>query len=109
LGFPTMYAIIISGGKQYKVAKDAIIDVDLLHVEEGSDFETDQVLFVKTGENDCKVGAPLVAGAKVTGKVIKSFQGKKVVIFKMKRRKTYRKKQGHRQQYTRIQITGIQA
>ena len=104
-----MYAIILTGGKQYKVAKDAIIDVDLIQAEEGSDFETDQVLFVKTGENACKVGSPLVEGAKVTGKVVKNFKAKKVIVFKLKRRKGYRKKQGHRQQHTRIQITGIEA
>ncbi|PCI23657.1 MAG: 50S ribosomal protein L21 [SAR324 cluster bacterium] len=103
-----MYAIIKSGGKQYRVEKDGIITVDLLQAEEGSDFNTDQVLFVKSGENEFKVGAPLVEGAKVTGKVLSHFKGKKIVVFKKKRRKGYRRTQGHRQNYTRIQITEIQ-
>ena len=103
-----MYAIIRTGGKQYRVAKDAHIDIDLLPLEEGADFSTTEVLFLKTGENAFKVGSPLVAGAKVTGKVVKNFKDKKVRVFKKKRRKGYRKTQGHRQQYTRIQITGIE-
>jgi len=103
-----MYAIIRTGGKQYRVAKESIIDVDLLPLEEGADLEINDVLFLKTGENDFKVGTPLIEGAKVTAKVVKSFKDKKVIVFKKKRRKGYRKTQGHRQQYTRIQITEIQ-
>ena len=103
-----MYAIIKTGGKQFRVEKDSVVTVDLLHQEEGSDFETDQVMFVKTGENDFKVGTPYVKGAKVLGKVLNHEKGKKVVIFKKKRRKGYRKKTGHRQQYTKVQITDIQ-
>lgn len=103
-----MYAIIKTGGKQYRVAKDDILTVDLLDQEEGSAFESDQVLFVKTGENDYKVGNPFVDGAKVSGKVLNHFKDKKVVVFKKKRRKGYRKIAGHRQNYTRIQIADIQ-
>jgi large subunit ribosomal protein L21 len=103
-----MYAIIKAGGKQFRVEKDSTITVDLMHQDEGSDFESDQVLFVKTGENDCKVGTPLVEGAKVLGKVLNHEKGKKIVIFKKKRRKGYQKKTGHRQNYTKIQITEIQ-
>ena len=103
-----MYAIIKTAGKQYRVEKDGFIDVDLLKQDEGSDFETDQVLFLKTGENECKVGNPFVEGAKVAGKVVSHYKGRKIVVFKKKRRKDYRKKQGHRQNYTRIQITDIQ-
>jgi len=104
----TMYAIIKAGGKQYRVAKDSILTVGKIDQNEGSVFESDQVLFVKTAENDFKIGTPLVAGAKVTGKVISHFKGKKVVVFKKKRRKKYRRKAGHRQDYTRIQIDDIQ-
>ena len=104
-----MYAIIKTGGKQYRVQKESIITIDLIDQDEGSNFETDQVLFVKSGENDYKVGTPFVAGSKVSGKVLNHFKDKKVVIFKMKRRKGYRKKQGHRQNYTRVQITDITA
>lgn len=103
-----MYAIIKTGGKQYKVEKDAIITVDLLNQEAGSDFETDQVLLAKTGENDVKVGTPVIEGAKVTGKVLEHTKGKKIVVFKKKRRKGYRKTMGHRQNYTLVQITNIQ-
>jgi large subunit ribosomal protein L21 len=102
-----MYAIIKTGGKQYRVAKNDILSVDLLDQEEGSVFESDQVLFVKTGENDYKVGTPLVDGAKVSGKILNHFKGKKVVVFKKKRRKGYRKIAGHRQNYTKIQIAEI--
>ena len=103
-----MYAIIKTGGKQFRVAKDSVITVDLIHQEEGSDFESDQVLFVKTGENDYKVGNPFVAGAKVVGKILNHEKGKKVVIFEKKRRKGYQKKTGHRQNYSKVQITDIQ-
>lgn len=104
-----MYAIIKTGGKQYRVAKDDILTVDLIDQEEGSAFESDQVLFVKTGENDYKVGNPFVDGAKVSGKVLNHFKDKKIIVFKKKRRKGYRKIAGHRQNYTRIQISDIQA
>ena len=103
-----MYAIIKTGGKQFRVEKNAVITVDLLHQDEGSDFESEQVLFVKTGENDCKVGTPFVKGAKVLGKILTHEKGKKLVIFKKKRRKGYQKKAGHRQKFTKIQITDIQ-
>ncbi|NQU62995.1 MAG: 50S ribosomal protein L21 [SAR324 cluster bacterium] len=103
-----MYAIIKTGGKQYRVAKDDIVTVDLIDQEEGSAFESDQVLFVKTGENDYKVGTPFVEGAKVSGKILNHFKDKKVIVFKKKRRKGYRKTAGHRQNYTKIQIADIQ-
>lgn len=103
-----MYAIIKSGGKQYRVEKNSIISVDLLHQEVGAAFETDQVLFLKSGENDFKVGSPYVAGVKIIGKVLSHDKAKKVVIFKKRRRKGYQKKTGHRQNYTKIQVTDIQ-
>ncbi|MBT4288256.1 MAG: 50S ribosomal protein L21 [Deltaproteobacteria bacterium] len=103
-----MYAIIKSGGKQYRVEKDTVLAVELLNQEEGSENDTDQIIFVKSGENEYKVGTPLVEGAKVTYKVLSHYKGKKVVIFKRKRRKGYRVKTGHRQQYTKIQISNIQ-
>lgn len=103
-----MYAIIKTGGKQYRVSKDDILTIDLIDQEEGSTFESDQVLFVKTGENDYKVGTPFVEGAKVSGKILNHFKDKKVIVFKKKRRKGYRKIAGHRQNYTKIQIADIQ-
>ena len=104
-----MYAIIKSGGKQYRVEKDSVLTVEKLDQDEGSVFESDQVLFVKTGENEFKTGTPYVNGAKISGKILKHFKGDKIVIFKMKRRKNYRRKTGHRQNYTQIQITDITA
>jgi len=103
-----MYAIIKSGGKQYRVEQDSIVTVDLLNLEEGSDAETDKVIFLKKDENDFQIGTPVVSGAKVTFKVLNHFKGKKIVIFKKKRRKGFRKKTGHRQNYTKIQISSIQ-
>ena len=103
-----MYAIIKTGGKQYRVEKDMVITVDLLAHEEGAAFETDQVLFLKSGENDYKTGAPMVSGAKVTGTVLGHGKAKKIIVFKKKRRKGYKKKQGHRQDFTKIKITDIQ-
>jgi large subunit ribosomal protein L21 len=104
-----MYAIIKTGGKQYRVTKDTILTIDRINQDEGADFESRQVLFIKTGENDFKVGTPFIDGAMVTGKILAHIKGEKVVIFKKKRRKTYRRKAGHRQCYTRIQINDIQS
>ena len=103
-----MYAIIKTGGKQYRVEEDHTIIVDLLALDEGSTFETDQVLLVKSGENEYKVGTPFVKDAKVAGIVLNHLKGKKIVVFKKKRRKGYRRKMGHRQNYTKVRITDIQ-
>jgi len=102
-----MYAIIQSGGKQYRVEKESVVTVDLINQEEGANFETDKVLLVKSGENDVKIGTPFLKGAKVSGKILSHFKDKKVIVFKKKRRKGYQRKQGHRQNYTKIQITSI--
>lgn len=104
-----MYAIIKTGGKQYRVEKESVITIDLLHEDEGSDYEFDQVLFLKTGENDFKVGTPFIDGAKVTGKILNHGKAKKIVVFKKKRRKGYQRKTGHRQDYTTVKITDIKA
>ncbi len=101
-----MYAVIETGGKQYRVNEGDIIRVEKLPAEVGSDIEFEKVLLVGSGE-DVKVGMPLVDGAKVTGKVVEQDRGKKIVVFKMKRRKNYRRKQGHRQDYTGIRIDRI--
>lgn len=102
-----MYAIIKTGGKQYRVEQGSTITVEKLSLEEGATFETDQVLLVKDDSNNVTVGTPAVEGAKVTGKVVEHFKDKKIVVFKMKRRKGYRLKKGHRQNYTKIQIENI--
>lgn len=97
-----MFAVIKTGGKQYKVAENDVIAVEKLDGEAGSAITFDQVLMV--GD---KVGAPVVDGAAVTGEVLEQFKADKVIVFKKKRRQNYRRKQGHRQQQTLVKITGI--
>ena len=101
-----MYAVIKTGGKQYKVAAGDKIKVEQIPADVGTEITLDQVLMVGEGES-VKLGKPLVAGATVTAKVVAHGRGDKVHIFKMRRRKHYRKQQGHRQNYTELEITGI--
>jgi large subunit ribosomal protein L21 len=100
------YAIIESGGKQYKAVEGAAIEVDLLDVEIGASVALDQVLLLADG-GEVHVGAPTVAGAMVSGKVVDHVKGPKVVIFKYSPKKRIRVKTGHRQKYTRLQIESI--
>jgi large subunit ribosomal protein L21 len=102
-----MYAIIKSGARQYKVQPESVIAVNRLELAEGAAFETDQVLLVGGEGAKTQVGAPLVAGARVKGKVLEHFRDKKVLMFKFKRRKNERRKRGSRQEMTRIQISSI--
>ena len=97
-----MYAIFVTGGKQYRATEGETIYVEKLEGAEGEEVVFDQVLLA--GE---KVGSPLVEGAKVTGVIEKHGKGKKVIVFKMKAKKNYRKKQGHRQAYTKVLIKEI--
>ena len=99
-----MYAIFVTGGKQYRASEGETIYVEKLAGAEGEEVVFDQVLLA--GE---KVGSPLVEGAKVTGVIEKHGKGKKVIVFKMKAKKNYRKKQGHRQAYTKVVIKAIEA
>lgn len=101
-----MYAIIETGGKQYRVQNGDQIAVEKLGVEAGETVVFDKVLVVGEGEG-VKVGAPYVDGTTVEGKVVENGKGKKVIIFKYKAKKDYRKKQGHRQPYTLVEITAI--
>lgn len=103
-----MFAVIRTGGKQYRVAEGEFIDVEKLPVEEGGTVEFDNVLFLSNGDN-AQVGMPLVGGAKVVGKVLRQGKAKKVIVFKFRKRKNYRRKNGHRQPFTRVQIQSIQA
>jgi large subunit ribosomal protein L21 len=103
-----MYAVIATGGKQYRVEQGETLQVEKLALEAGKSIEITDVLLVADGEN-VKVGAPHVAGAKVTAEVVGDEKGDKLTIYKYKRRKGYRRKTGHRQTYTRIKITGISA
>jgi len=100
------YAIIKTGGKQYRVEKGASIDVEKLNAEVGDVVTFDEVLLLNDGSNTT-VGAPLVDGAKVTAKVEKQYRGKKVTAFKFKRRKGYHKTKGHRRHLTRLTIEKI--
>ncbi|MFZ5595191.1 MAG: 50S ribosomal protein L21 [Pseudomonadota bacterium] len=101
-----MYAVIVTGGKQYRVAEGDVVKVEKLPVEAGASIDLDNVLMVANGDN-VKVGAPYVAGSKVTATVKSHGRSDKVKIVKMRRRKHYRKQAGHRQHYTELQITGI--
>ncbi|MCX7179968.1 MAG: 50S ribosomal protein L21 [Proteobacteria bacterium] len=103
-----MYAVIKTGGKQYRVAAGEKIKVEQIPADVGAEITLDQVLMVGEGET-VKIGTPVVAGASVTAKVIAHGRGPKIKIFKMRRRKHYQKHQGHRQNYTEIQISGIAA
>jgi len=103
-----MYAIIRTGGKQYKVRKDDKITIEKLPAEQGQVIDITDVLFIGDGDK-ITAGEPLVAGAKVTATVMEQTRGDKVVIFKKKRRKNYRRKAGHRQDLTVIRITDIKA
>ena len=103
-----MYAVIKTGGKQYKVAAGEKIKVELLDAEVGAVVTIDQVLAVGSGDG-LTVGAPLVAGATVSAKVVSHGKHDKVRIFKMRRRKHYQKRQGHRQNFTELEIALISA
>ena len=101
-----MYAIVEIAGQQFKVQKDQKVYVHRLEAEEGSKVEFDQVLLLED-KGTVSVGAPAVVGAKVTAKVENHVKGDKVIVFKKKRRKGYKKKNGHRQAFTELSITGI--
>ena len=101
-----MYAVIKSGGKQYRVASGEKLKIEQIAAEVGSEVVLDQVLMVADGES-VALGTPLVKGASVKAKVVLQGRGDKVRIFKLRRRKHYRKSQGHRQNYTEIEILGI--
>ncbi|MBE7063327.1 MAG: 50S ribosomal protein L21 [Ruminococcaceae bacterium] len=101
-----MYAIIKTGGKQYSVSEGDVVYIEKLDAEEGASVLFDEVLAVG-GEAGFKCGAPLVEGASVTAKVLKNGKAKKVLIFKYKPKKGYRRRQGHRQPYTKVQIEKI--
>ncbi len=103
-----MYAVIKTGGKQYRVAAGEKIKVEQIPAEVGAEITLDQVLMVGEGES-VKIGTPLISGATVTAKVIAQGRHKKITIFKMRRRKHYQKDQGHRQNFTELEISGIAA
>ena len=104
-----MFAIISADGRQYRVAKGDVIRFDRMKAEPGDSFETSQVLAIAEEENKLKVGSPVVEGAKVEGTVLEHGKDKKIIVFKRKRRKTYRRKYGHRQDHTLVKIDKISA
>ncbi len=103
-----MYAVVSTGGKQYKVTQGEVLRVELLDADEGATVELDQVLMVADGDN-INIGTPLVSGGKVTAVVKNHGRAKKVEIMKFRRRKHHQKRTGHRQHYTELEITGISA
>lgn len=103
-----MFAVIKNGGKQYKVAEGDVVRVEKLEGPVGTPVEIGPVLLV-SGEQEVRVGQPYVEGARVTGEIVRQGKAPKVTIFKYRRRKGYQKKTGHRQPYTAVKITGIQA
>lgn len=102
-----MYAIIETGGKQYRVAPGQVLKIEKLEAEAGATVDFDRVLMIGKGET-VRVGAPLVDGAKVSAEVIKNGRADKIRIIKFRRRKHHMKHQGHRQYYTQVKITAIQ-
>jgi large subunit ribosomal protein L21 len=101
-----MYAVIKTGGKQYRVTSGDKLKIEMLAADVGSEVTFDQVLMIG-GDGDMKLGAPLLSGASVKATVLAQGRGDKIRIFKMRRRKHYRKSQGHRQHYTEVRISNI--
>lgn len=102
-----MHAVIKTGGKQYTVNPGDIIDVELLAGEPGDNIEFNEVLMVSNNKGEVQVGSPTVESAVVKAKIVQEKKGKKIIVFKFKRRKDYRNKNGHRQRYTTVEITDI--
>ena len=100
-----MYAIIATGGKQYRVSEGDVIYIEKIDAQVDSTVSFDVLLMGNDG--DVKIGTPVVEGVKVEGKVVGQIRGEKIVVYKYKSKKTYRKKQGHRQPYTKVEITKI--
>ncbi|HPW68485.1 MAG TPA: 50S ribosomal protein L21 [Deltaproteobacteria bacterium] len=103
-----MYAVIKTGGKQYKVEEGDRVQIEKLDAASGDTVTFDNVLFIG-GDEEYQLGTPNLDGVTVDGKVVRQLRGKKIIVFKMKRRKGYRKKQGHRQNLTEVFITKINA
>ena len=104
-----MYAVIVTGGKQYRVSEGDVIYVEKLNAEVDSTVEISDVLVVSKDNGEVVVGKPVVDGAKVVAKVLNQGKAKKIIVFKYKRKLDYRKKQGHRQPYTKLMIEKINA
>ena len=103
-----MYAVIRTGGKQYRVEEGDVVKIEKIDGDRGSQTTFDDVLLLGS-DDDTKVGTPLVEGASVSGTIVEQDRDKKIIVFKFRRRKSYIRKQGHRQAYTRVRIDGIAA
>ncbi len=103
-----MYALIQTGGKQFKVSEGTMLKVEKLAGEKGDTLVFDQVLMIAGDEGEAKIGSPILDGAKVTAEIIEQGKNKKVVVYKYKKRKNYRKKQGHRQPFTKVIVKSIE-
>ena len=101
-----MYAVIESGGKQHRVETGEVLQLEKMDIAEGETVDFDKVMMIGEGDK-VKIGTPYVKGGKVTAKVLGHGRGDKITIIKMRRRKNYRRKQGHRQPYTQIKITSV--
>jgi large subunit ribosomal protein L21 len=104
-----MYAVLVTGGKQYKVSEGDVLYVEKLEAEVDSNVDFDNILMVSKEDGELVVGKPVVDGANVSAKVLAQGKNKKIIVFKYKRKKDYRRKAGHRQPYTKIQIEKINA
>jgi large subunit ribosomal protein L21 len=102
-----MFAVVKTGGKQYKVARDSVIKVEKIEGTLGSKIELDQVLMLGESSKASFIGTPMVKGAKVTAEITNQFRDDKIIIFKKKRRQNYRRKAGHRQSLTELKILDI--
>jgi large subunit ribosomal protein L21 len=103
-----MFAVIVTGGKQYKVQEGDVLHIEKLEIEAGQSLVLDEVLLIEK-DGSVQIGKPTVAGAKVTAKVVEHGKAKKIIVFKYKAKKNYRRKNGHRQPYTKIAIEKIEA
>ena len=103
-----MYAVIKAGGKQYRVSPGDVIEIEKIEANAGEMVEFSEVLMVWDSTKDYKIGVPLIEGARVRGEVLRQVKGKKIIVFKFRRRKGYRRKRGHRQKYTAVKIKEIQ-
>jgi large subunit ribosomal protein L21 len=104
-----MFAVVEIGGRQYKVAANEKLEVELLEADPGKDLKFNRVLMVAESDSKAKIGQPYLPGAEVSAKVIEHFKGPKIRVFKFIAKKRHSKAQGHRQNYTRLEITGIKA
>ncbi|MGI6412966.1 MAG: 50S ribosomal protein L21 [Syntrophomonadaceae bacterium] len=103
-----MYAIITTGGKQYKISEGSVLKVEKLKAEKGQNIVIDEVLMLNDGNGNIRIGNPIVENARVIFKVLDQARDKKIIVYKYKRRKNYRRKQGHRQPYTMLRVEKIE-